>query len=132
MNGLFMNLYTINLEILAVCLSTAKLHVWQYRTIYSGTSDSGPSEIGTLYNKPLYKGHCSRSMPYSFSTLILEPLKEDNLSIKDKVAEFILSPTCPLFRGSTVNLLIMFKMRFGDKTTNRQYFQLYDNRIMNI
>ena len=29
--------------------------------LYSGTSDSGPSEIGTLYNKPLYKGHCSRS-----------------------------------------------------------------------
>ena len=28
---------------------------------YSGTSDSGPSEIGTLYNKPLYKGHCLRS-----------------------------------------------------------------------
>ena len=29
--------------------------------LYSGTSDSGPSEIGTLYNKPLYKGHCWRS-----------------------------------------------------------------------
>ena len=27
----------------------------------SGTSDSGPFEIGTLYNKPLYKGHCLRS-----------------------------------------------------------------------
>ena len=29
--------------------------------LYSGTSDSGPSEIRTLYDKPLYKGHCSRS-----------------------------------------------------------------------
>ena len=29
--------------------------------VYSGTSDSGPSKIGTLYNKPLFKGHCSRS-----------------------------------------------------------------------
>ena len=32
----------------------------------------------------------------------LEPLKEDNLSIKDKIAEFILPSTCPLFGGSTV------------------------------
>ena len=31
-----------------------------------------------------------------------EPPKEDNLSTKDKTAEFILSSTCPLFRGSTV------------------------------
>ena len=29
--------------------------------VYSQTSDSGPSEIGTQYNKPLYKGHFSRS-----------------------------------------------------------------------
>ena len=28
---------------------------------YSPTSDSGPSEIGTQYNKPLYKGRFSRS-----------------------------------------------------------------------
>ena len=39
-------------------------------------------------------------MPYSFSNL--EPPKEDDLSIKDKTAEFILSPICPLFGGSTV------------------------------
>ena len=34
----------------------------------------------------------------------LEPLKEDNLSVKDKTAEFILFPTCPLFGGSTVHV----------------------------
>ena len=28
--------------------------------------------------------------------------EEDNLSIKDKTAEFILFPKCPLFGGSTV------------------------------
>ncbi len=28
---------------------------------YSKTSDSGPSKIGTQYNKPLNKGHFSRS-----------------------------------------------------------------------
>ena len=32
-----------------------------YYCYYSETSDSGPSEIGTLYNRPLYKGHCLRS-----------------------------------------------------------------------
>ena len=32
-------------------------------------------------------------MPYS-----LEPLKEDNLSIKGKTTEFILSPMCPFVR----------------------------------
>ena len=31
---------------------------------YSGTSDSGPSEIGTQYNRPLYKGHSSRSQKF--------------------------------------------------------------------
>ena len=35
--------------------------------MYSGTSDSGPFEIGTLYNKPLYKGYCSR--PQKLHTL---------------------------------------------------------------
>ena len=44
---------------------------------------------------------------------IIESLKEDNLSInkstlarKDKTAEFILSPTCPLFGGSTVVIMM--------------------------
>ncbi len=32
-----------------------------YSVIYSKTSDSGPSEIGTQYNKPLNKGRFSRS-----------------------------------------------------------------------
>ena len=72
--------------------------------IYSGTSDSGPSEIGTHYNRPLYKGHRSRSQKFDFPIVLIhfEPLKEDNLSTKDTAAEFILSPTCPLFGGSTV------------------------------
>ena len=28
--------------------------------------------------------------------------REDNLSLKDKTAEFVLSPKCPLFGGSIV------------------------------
>ena len=34
--------------------------------IYSRTSDSGPSEEGTLYVRPLYKGHCPRSQKITF------------------------------------------------------------------
>ena len=53
----------------------------------------GPYEKGTLYVKPLYRGHCLESqktiIPY-------------NLSIRDKTAEFLLFPKYPLFRGSTV------------------------------
>ena len=43
-------------------------------------------------------------MPY-IVLVHLEHLKEDNLSIKDKTAEFILSPTCPLFGGSTLCII---------------------------
>ena len=42
--------------------SVAKLFVLCGLHVYSvcRTSDSGPSEIGTQYDRPLYKGHCSR------------------------------------------------------------------------
>ena len=30
---------------------------------YSKTSDRGPSEIGTVYNRPLYEGHSRRGQP---------------------------------------------------------------------
>ena len=33
---------------------------------YSETSDSGPSEKGTQYERPLYKGHCLRSQKITF------------------------------------------------------------------
>ena len=47
----------------------------------------------------------TKDMTYSPSiipTIHFEPPKEDNLSTKNKSAEFMLSPKCPLFRGSTV------------------------------
>ena len=40
----------------------------------------------------------------------LEPLKEDNLSIKDRTAEFMLSPTCPLLGDSTVFIHLLLSM----------------------
>ena len=43
------------------CFIATKISKLFYACEYSGTSDSGLSEIGTLYNKPLYKGHCLRS-----------------------------------------------------------------------
>ena len=84
-------------------LATEK--VSSQKVIYSGTSDSGPSKIGTQYNRPLYKGHRSRSQIVGFPMVLIhyDPPKEDNLSTKDTIAEFILSPKCPLFRGSTVD-----------------------------
>ncbi len=35
--------------------------MYNYNYVYSKTSDSGPSELGTQYNKPLNKGRFSRS-----------------------------------------------------------------------
>ena len=35
------------------------------KVYYSGTSVSGPSEIGTHYNRPLYKGHRARSQKFA-------------------------------------------------------------------
>ena len=35
------------------CMSTSPHHINKY----SGTSNSGPSDEGTQYNRPLYKGH---------------------------------------------------------------------------
>ena len=37
-------------------------------TYYSRTSNEGPSEKGTLYVRPLYKGHCLESQNNSFHT----------------------------------------------------------------
>ena len=62
--------------------------------IYSGTSDSRLSKIGTPYDTKDIALGPKNYFRYSFNT----PLKEDNLSIMDKTAEFM----CPLFRGSTV------------------------------
>ena len=74
------------------------------KTYYSKTSDSGPSEIGTVYIKPLYKVHCLRSQIFTQFQYIYNLWEEGNLSTKDKTSEFILSQTCPLFGGSTVDL----------------------------
>ena len=70
---------------------------------------SGPSEIGTLYNKPLLQRKLFEVPKITCPIVIvhLEPLKEDNLSMKDKTAEFILSSTCPLFVGSTVLMSLL-------------------------
>ena len=66
------------------------------------------SEIGTLYlinvsTKDMYVLFEVPKITCPIVLVHLEPLKENNLSIKDKTAEFILSPTCPLFGDSTVH-----------------------------
>ena len=43
---------------------------------YSGTFDSGLSEIGTVYNKPLYKRHCLRSQIFTLPIVFnFQPLR---------------------------------------------------------
>ena len=49
--------------------------------VYSGTSDSGLSQMRTQYNKPLYKGQDLQSQYNSYNTF--EPPKEENLSTKN-------------------------------------------------
>ena len=48
-------------SVLSVCNTPDYL-----QQVYSGTSDSQPSEIGTVYNSPLYEGHCLRSQIFTF------------------------------------------------------------------
>ena len=55
---------------------------------------SGPSEIGTQYNTLLYKGP-KNLFPNTFST-------SERGHPQDTTSELILSPKCPLFRGSTL------------------------------
>jgi hypothetical protein len=55
--------------------------------VYSGTSDSGLSQIRTQYNKPLYKGQDLRSQnTYTLLIVLVHfgPPKEDNLLTKNK------------------------------------------------
>ena len=48
------------------------------------------------------KGHTSRFLMVTLLIVSMH-LEENNLSMKENTNEFILSPTCSLFRGSTVN-----------------------------
>jgi len=51
-------------------------------------------------------GHFSKSQIISFPTVLIhfEPQTNDNLSMKDTIAEFTLSQTRPLFRGFTLSI----------------------------
>ena len=82
--------------------------------------------VGTDIDKCIIKdppreGHCMLDLSigdtiwgpknyHSLYFLFTENLREEhNLSIMDKTAEFILSPKCPLFGGSTVLPTCMYK-----------------------
>ena len=79
--------------------------------VYSETTDSGPSEIGTQYNKPLNKGRFSRSQIIGLPIVLIHfehPRRGQPLYIGQNT-EFILFPKCPLFRGSTVYIKEIFQ-----------------------
>ena len=73
--------------------------------------------VEPLIKDPPRKGHCMLDLSirdtvwgpknyHSLYFLFIKNLREeDNLSIRDKTAEFILSPKCPLFGGSTVSCM---------------------------
>ena len=68
---------------------------------YSQTSDSGPSEIGTQYNKPLYKGRFSRSQIIGLPMVLIHfepPRRGQPLYKGQKTWIYIV----PLFGGLTV------------------------------
>ena len=46
---------------------------------------------------------------YDFPTIHFEPPKEENLSTKNKLVEFMSSPKCPLCGGSTAKTLYMIR-----------------------
>ena len=66
---------------------------------YSGTSDSGLSQMRTQYDKPLYKGHNLWFQYNSYNTL---SKRKTSLQRTKQLNLCMLSPKCPLFRGSTV------------------------------
>ncbi len=78
-------------------------HVRECYNIYSKTSDSGPSEIGTLYNKPLNKGRFSRSQIIGLLIILIhfEPPRRGQ----------------PLYKGQNTSIYIgpkvSFVRRFG-------------------
>ena len=64
-----------------------------YRTVNSGTSDKGPSEIGTTsLQRNLFQPHANTLVYYFTSEIGTTSLQGTKL----------LAPKCPLFRGSTV------------------------------
>ena len=50
--------------------------------------------MGTQYNRPTLVE--APKIVFPITLIHFEPPQEDNLSAKDKTAEFILSPMCPL------------------------------------
>ncbi len=85
------------------------IHV--YIIIYSKTSDSGPSEKGTQYNKPLNKGRFSRSQIIGLPIVLIhfEPPRKGQ----------------PLYKGQNTLIYIgpkvSFVRRFGCIYMHVQY-----------
>ena len=68
--------------------------------VYSQTSNSGPSEIGTQYNKPLYKGHFSRSQIIGLPMVLIhfEPPRRGQLLYKGQKTLIYIIPKVSFVR----------------------------------
>ena len=88
---------------------------------YSETSDSGPSKIGTVYNIPLYKGHCLRSQMFTLPILSihLQPPRRGQPLQRTKHVNLYCPQRVPC---SEVPLYIVYSYLFG-LDNNRQYLE---------
>ena len=90
---------------------------------YSKTSDSGPSDIGTVYNRPLNKVHCLRSqiftLPIAFTTSekrtnSLQRTKQVNLYYPQRVP----CTEVPLYKESAMQFVGYIYIRTCYNTGN--------------
>ena len=103
-----------------------------YVFLYSRASNSGSTEKGTLFVRPLYKGHCFRSQNVTFPIVSIhwEPPRRDDLSTRDKPAEFILSPKYLLFKALYILYMETIGNYFGTQAVSlvERSWMCIDNR----
>ena len=80
-------------------------HDFRYQALlisreYSKTSNSGPSEIGTVYNRPLYKGHCLKSQIFTLPivSILLQPPRRGQPLYKGQNMWIYIVPNVSLVR----------------------------------
>ena len=98
--------------------------LYQARTKYS--SLTRPSEKGTLYVRPPYKGHCLRSQKTTipYSSMHWGPPRRGQTLYKGQPDKFILFPKCPFFGRSTVLLNVTFSNSCMEEKQGTSLFQL--------
>ena len=102
---------TVHVQCICTCVPQCMYNVYRgtvhvYQCMYNRTSDSGHSEKGTLYCKPLNKGHWSWSQITQFPIVFIQikPPRRGQPLYKGQNPIVYWVPKCPLFRGSAVHV----------------------------